>query len=154
MPVNPSEVESVLRVAAEHLEQIRGLAEQTYPHECCGILIGPEEAAGKAVDEILPARNQRTDSPANRYLITAEFIHEVEKKLRGSKRRIIGFFHSHPDAPARPSQFDREHAWPWYSYLIVSVRKGAAGEASSWRLKEDRSGFHPETVEEVRGRID
>ncbi len=139
-------VENRLRIESDHLDRIRSLAERAYPHECCGILIGPESGE-RSVEELIEARNQRADSPANRYLISPDFLYEIERKLRGSGRRMIGFFHSHPDTPARPSRYDLEHAWPWYSYLIVSVRKGKAREALSWRLIEDRSGFDPESVE-------
>jgi proteasome lid subunit RPN8/RPN11 len=60
---------------------------------------------------------------------------------------VVGWYHSHPDHPARPSEYDREHAWPWYSYIIVSVAKGVAGEMTSWRLQDDRAGYEKERIE-------
>jgi proteasome lid subunit RPN8/RPN11 len=60
---------------------------------------------------------------------------------------VVGWYHSHPDHPARPSEYDREHAWPWYSYIIVSVTKGVAGEMTSWRLQDDRAGYEKERIE-------
>lgn len=137
----------MLIIRESHLAQIRSLGERAYPEECCGVLLGRPEGGVKKVEVLLPARNRRTDSAANRYLIEGEFVRAVEKKLCGSDRQIIGFFHSHPDAPARPSQYDRRHAWPWYSYVIVSVKKGEAVETLSWTLLDDRSGFDLEPLE-------
>src|SRR5262249_24429141 len=94
--------------------------------------------------------NRREESRHNRYLIAPEQFLTADRAARGAGLEVIGFFHSHPDHPPRPSAFDLEHAWPYYSYLIVSVRRGEAGEARSWRLAEDRSRFEEEKVE-VRG---
>lgn len=137
----------MIQLSAMHLERIRGFGEKSYPNECCGILVGRLETDAKRVETLIPARNQRTDSAANRYLIDGEFVNEVERKLRGTGSQIVGFFHSHPDVAARPSTYDREHAWPWYSYLIVSVRGGEAKEALSWTLSDDRSAFEPEPIQ-------
>ncbi|MCZ6485446.1 MAG: M67 family metallopeptidase [Acidobacteria bacterium] len=137
----------MIRLQAKDIEEIKQIAQETYPHECCGLLVGSVDNGVKTVTEFIPAENQRTDSPANRYLMTADLLNEVEKKLKGTGFAILGFFHSHPDVPARPSTYDQEHAWPWYSYLIVSVSKGKAGEFKNWRLKDDRSAFDPEKVE-------
>lgn len=126
--------------------EIRHLAEQTYPHECCGLLVGRVNQDSRRIVAAVAAENKRTDSLHNRYLIDPDWFQKTERKLRGGDKEIVGFFHSHPDAPARPSEFDREHAWPWYSYLIVSVVKGAARELTGWRLREDRSGFEPEEI--------
>lgn len=139
----------MLRLSPEQLEQIQRIAEQAYPHECCGILVGRASEDNRTVGRLVAAENRRTDSPANRYLIDPELIRDMEKQLRSSGEEIVGFFHSHPDVPARPSSYDRDHAWPWYSYLIVSVKGGKAGEAASWRLREDRSGFEGEELELV-----
>lgn len=139
----------MIRMKAKDLEEIKQIAQEIYPHECCGILVGSVEDGVKTVTQLVPAENQRTDSPANRYLITADFLHQIESKLRNSDSSIVGFFHSHPDVPARPSVYDQEHAWPWYSYLIVSVIKGQVKEVLNWKLKDDRSAFDPEMMELV-----
>lgn len=136
----------MMELTKEQIQQIKKIAEETYPYECCGVFIGRVEDGVKKVSELVPAENQRTDSPANRYLITADFLYQMEKKLQGTSSAILGFFHSHPDVPARPSSYDQDHAWPWYSYLIVSVRKGQAQEVLNWRLRDDRSGFDPENL--------
>ena len=82
----------------------------------------------------------------NRYLIPPEEILQGELEAEERGLDVIGYFHSHPDHPARPSEFDRDHAWPWYSYLIISVIDGKAGDSRAWQLREDRSGFAEETL--------
>ena len=136
----------MIQLKTSDLDQIKQIAEEIYPHECCGVMVGLAENGIKRVTEVIPAENQRTDSLANRYLITADFLHGLEKELSESEQSVIGFFHSHPDVPARPSSYDLEHAWPWYSYLIVSVCKGQTEEVQNWKLKNDRSSFDPEEL--------
>ena len=137
----------MIRLKSADIEELKQIAQKTYPHECCGVMVGSVENGVKTVTELIPAENQRTDSPANRYLITPDLLNELEKKLKGTDRAIVGFFHSHPDVPARPSTYDQDHAWPWYSYVIVSVNKGQAGEIHNWKLRDDRSAFDAEKME-------
>ena len=137
----------MIRLKSADIEEIKQIAQKTYPHECCGVMVGSVEDGVKTVTELIPAENQRTDSPANRYLITPDLLNELEKKLKGTDRAIVGFFHSHPDVPAQPSTYDQDHAWPWYSYVIVSVNKGEAGEIHNWKLRDDRSAFDAEKME-------
>ena len=137
----------MIRLKSADIEEIKQIAQKTYPHECCGVMVGSVENGVKTVTELIPAENQRTDSPANRYLITPDLLNELEKKLKGTDRAIVGFFHSHPDVPARPSTYDQDHAWPWYSYVIVSVNRGQAGEIHNWKLRDDRSAFDAEKME-------
>src|SRR5215469_13013957 len=104
-----------------------------YPHECCGALLGRDReletgAHAKPVREILglfPLINRRDDSPRNRFSVTSEDVREAEKAASQQGLDVVGWYHSHPDHPARPSEFDRDHAWPWYSYIIVSVHNAA-----------------------------
>jgi len=137
----------MIRLKSADIEELKQIAQKTYPHECCGVMVGSVENGVKTVTELIPAENQRTDSPANRYLITPDLLNELEKKLKGTDRAIVGFFHSHPDVPAQPSNYDQDHAWPWYSYVIVSVNKGQAGEIHNWKLRDDRSAFDAEKME-------
>lgn len=131
------------RVAAEiHAELCRA-----YPEEGCGVLLGTEGSGRRDVVRAVPLGNQREDSRGNRYVISPEQFLAAERAARRDGLDVLGFFHSHPDHPARPSAFDLEHAWPWYSYLIVSVERGRAGDTTAWRLLEDRSRFAPEAVE-------
>jgi proteasome lid subunit RPN8/RPN11 len=99
---------------------------------------------------VVAAENERADSPANRFLIPADRVRRIEADARTLGLDLVGFYHSHPDHPARPSEFDREHAWPWYSYVILEVRGGRDAALRAWRLAEDRSGFEEEPLEERR----
>jgi len=138
---------------SKHLaEKIRSHGAETYPHECCGALLGRDaEARGETQErEVLGLHalvKRRDDSPRNRFSVTADDVRDAEKVARQQGLDVIGWYHSHPDHPARPSEFDREHAWPWYSYIIVSVQSGAPQDMTSWRLNDDRAEFSSEALE-------
>lgn len=136
-----------LAILPPELAKVNDHARRAYPNECCGVLLGKQVSGRKLVVEARPVENARADSPENRYLIAPSDFLAAERYAREQKLEILGFYHSHPDHPARPSEFDREHAWPWFSYVIVAVEKGRPGEVASWELSEDRSQFHRETIE-------
>ncbi len=129
------------------MERIREHGARDYPHECCGVLLGQEAEGAKRVSEARPLANARDDSPRNRFLITVEDWRASEKYSREKGLEILGFYHSHPDHPAQPSEYDRQHAWPWLSYVILSVQQGRPEEITSWVLAEDRSRFDSENLE-------
>lgn len=129
------------------MNQIRRHAEETYPHECCGFLFGSQDDGARMVTKIRQQANERTESRENRFLITPVQFREAERAARKAGLLMVGIYHSHPDSPARPSEYDRDHAWPWYSYLILSVGAGKAGDARAWLLKDDRSWFEPHALE-------
>ena len=134
-----------LRLSEALAEEIRREGERAYPAECCGLLAGhPGEV--KEVSKLAPMMNRRTDDP-HRYLISPDDLRRVEAELRLSGLEVLGSYHSHPDHPAAPSAFDTEHAWPWYSYIIVRVDRGRAAELTSWVLDDDRSVMRPESVD-------
>ena len=135
-----------LTITSELLERIREHGRRAYPHECCGLLLGKADHSRKSAVKLRPVANAREDSPQNRYLISAGDWLAVDRETREEGLDIIGVYHSHPDHPSRPSEFDREHAFPWYSYIIVSVAGGEAEALNSWILREDRSEFDPEEV--------
>jgi len=135
-----------LVISPDLLGQIRDHGRRAYPNECCGLLVGKAHHAWKSAVGLRPTENAREDSPLNRYLIPPSEWLAVEREGRRSGLDIIGVYHSHPDHPARPSEFDREHAFPWYSYIIVSVAGGIPGDLNSWLLREDRSAFDPEEL--------
>jgi proteasome lid subunit RPN8/RPN11 len=137
----------MFRISQKLTERIRAQGVKTYPNECCGALLGTDGEGARDVAEILPLENQRDDSPRNRFAITPQDVREAELAARRAGLELIGWYHSHPDAPARPSEFDREHAWPWYSYIIVSVQARVAGEMNSWRLADDRSHYDAEEIQ-------
>lgn len=138
-----------LRLGANATELIHTELCRAYPEEGCGVMLGTENGEDREVVRAVPLGNQRADSRGNRYLISPEQFLDAERTARREGLDVLGFFHSHPDHPARPSAFDLEHAWPWYSYLIVSVEHGRVRDVTAWRLNEDRSRFEPEAVETV-----
>jgi len=131
----------------ETAARIRAHGVETYPHECCGALLGREQEAGREVNEVVPLPNRREDSPRTRFSLTPDDVRAAEKAARERGLDLLGWYHSHPDHPARPSKYDREHAWPWYSYAIVGVERGEAKQISSWRLTDDRGRFDVEIIE-------
>jgi proteasome lid subunit RPN8/RPN11 len=145
-------------MSAEIAQQIRQHGAETYPHECCGALLGRDGVGSQAtsagavqlplreVVALYPLINRRDDSPRNRFSVTPEDVREADKAAQEKKLEIVGWYHSHPDHPAKPSQYDREHAWPWYSYVIVSVANGKPAEMTSWRLGDDRSDYACEEI--------
>jgi proteasome lid subunit RPN8/RPN11 len=152
--------EPALWISTHVAEKIRAHGAETYPHECCGALLGRDSTmvagtgsekealnAGREILALFPLVNRRDDSPRNRFFVTAEDVRTAEKAAREQNLEVVGWYHSHPDHPARPSQYDRDHAWPWYSYIIVSVEGGAPQDMTSWRLNDDREEFSPEGIE-------
>ncbi|HKN76337.1 MAG TPA: M67 family metallopeptidase [Candidatus Acidoferrum sp.] len=151
-----------LSIIAELAEKIREHGVETYPYECCGALLGkdhsfltvdPNESVRRIPREVLslfPLVNRRDDSPRNRFSVTADDVREAEKSAAAQGLEVIGWYHSHPDHPAQPSDYDRDHAWPWYSYIIVSVHTGVPQDMTSWRLKDDRTGFLAEKISPMK----
>ncbi len=137
-----------LRLCAIHTERVHAHLCRVYPEEGCGVLVGRDEGDRRIVERVVVFENQREDSRGNRYLITPEQILVAEREARDEGLDVLGFFHSHPDHPASPSAFDLEHAWPYYSYLIVSVERGRVTDARAWRLTPDRSRLEPEPLEQ------
>jgi proteasome lid subunit RPN8/RPN11 len=140
-----------VRLSAEHLRQIRGHAEESYPEECCGLLVGRIVDGGRArvVEEVVRVANTfREDERHRRMLITPLEYARAERLHAARGLGVVGNYHSHPEHPAAPSRFDLEHLapWPTMSYIIVSVRAGRAAELRSWELAEDRSHFDEEEV--------
>ena len=135
-----------LSIPGALIERIRDHGRMAYPRECCGLLLGNAIGSDKSVARLRPVENAREDSAHNRYLIVPGDLLEAEKEAKRLNLDVIGVYHSHPDHPARPSEFDREHAFPWYSYIIVNVSQGEPGDLASWTLREDRSTFDREEV--------
>ncbi len=136
----------MLVLSEEQAGRIRAHGVETYPHECCGALLGSERGLNRVVREIFPLVNRRDDSPRNRFSISPEDFRAAEKAAEARGLELVGWYHSHPDHPPLPSEYDREHAWPWYSYVIVSVAGGETKEMASWRLADNRMRFEPEAI--------
>ncbi len=132
----------------ELIQVIARHSEAEYPSECCGIILGEEDGEQRRVVALLPQTNQSAaDEQYHRFLITPEMMLEADKQARARRLDIIGFYHSHPEDEARPSSFDREYAWPWYSYIVVRVRDRKYDKMTSWRLDDDRSHFDEEDID-------
>jgi len=139
--------ENILLLSKDAEAQIRAHGAETYPHECCGALLGRDAKDGiRHVVGLFPLVNRRDDSPRNRFAVSSQDVLEAEKAGRAAGLDVVGWYHSHPDHPARPSEFDREHAWPWYSYIIVSVQSGQPKDMTSWRLHDDRAAYTEEEI--------
>jgi proteasome lid subunit RPN8/RPN11 len=117
--------------------------EAGYPNEACGALVGRVATGSEAPDslEFHPMRNTVTDRPWDRYALDPLEQLRVQKDAESRGLEILGFVHSHPDHPARPSQFDTDHAWPFYIYIVASVAQGKLAEARAWRLDEAQKRF-------------
>lgn len=136
-----------IKIAVADFKAIECHGEETFPNECCGFMLGKTDGDGREVVELLRADNDRDgENQHNRFLITPEAFMKSEKEARKKELDIIGFYHSHPDSPARPSQYDLDYALPWYSYVIVSIMASKAASMTSWILAEDRSAFNEETI--------
>jgi proteasome lid subunit RPN8/RPN11 len=140
-----------LKISPDLAEKIRQHGVETYPHECCGALLGrdanPTIGAAREILDLFPLINRREDSPRNRFSVEPRDVIEADKAAQSRGLDVIGWYHSHPDHPAKPSEYDREHAWPWYSYIIVSVHAGVPQDMTSWRLKDERDSYTQETIE-------
>ncbi len=118
-------------------EAIRRHGEETYPHECCGALVG----RGGRVTATVPLPNTTEEGPRRRFLVRPSDYRMAESRAKELSGELLGFYHSHPDHPARPSQYELDHAWPTFAYIIVAVAAGRAGDMTVWWLKDDRSTF-------------
>lgn len=130
-----------LIVQPDLVHTLREHARRGYPEECCGALLGSAEAEARLILRLLPIDNQLATDRRTRYLIGPAEFRAADARARAEALDVIGFYHSHPDQAAVPSAFDREHAWPWYVYVIVPVHDGRPGAPRAWRLAEDRSRF-------------
>lgn len=118
-------------------DAIRRHGEEAYPHECCGALVGQ----GGRVTATVPLPNTTEEGPRRRFLVRPSDYRTAESRASELGGELLGFYHSHPNHPARPSQYDLDHAWPTFAYVIVAVAAGQSGDMTVWWLKDDRSSF-------------
>jgi proteasome lid subunit RPN8/RPN11 len=123
-------------------EAVRRHGVETYPNECCGALIG----ADGVVRHTSPLPNTTEEGARRRFLVRPSDYKQAEAEAARLKGELLGFYHSHPDAPARPSQYDLDHAWPFFWYVIVSIQQGQPEKMTVWRLADDRSQFHEDSL--------
>ena len=137
----------MIKLTEAIVDEIKRHAERDYPHECGGMLIGRFLDGTKEVTETFPLENAREDSRHNRVLLLPKDVLRAERYARENKLDVVGYYHSHPNAPAVPSQYDLDHALPVWSYVIVSVKDGKAVDVRSWEMEDDRSRFNEEKIE-------
>jgi proteasome lid subunit RPN8/RPN11 len=123
-------------------EAIAAHGTETYPNECCGALYGRDGVVTSSF--ALP--NTTEEGPRRRFLVRPQDYRDAEHRAKELSADLLGFYHSHPDHPARPSQYVLDHAWPFFSYIIVAVRAGTPEDMTSWRLRDDRSAFDQEQL--------
>jgi proteasome lid subunit RPN8/RPN11 len=134
-------------VSEVHSAEMRAHGERDYPYECCGLMLGTFEKDRKSVLETYAISNAREEeAKRNRFLIRPEELMRGEKYAREKGLDVVGFYHSHPDEPAVPSQYDLEHAWPNYSYIVMSVENAQTVDLRSWEMESDRSRFNKEEI--------
>ncbi|HUI01478.1 MAG TPA: M67 family metallopeptidase [Nitrososphaerales archaeon] len=135
----------VIRIERRTLEGIHAHAESTYPEECCGLLIATPKS--KNVVDSVKMRNAFQGPKSDRYHIDPLELFKADREAARKGLAIAGVYHSHPDYPATLSKFDIDHSFPWYSYVVVSVPKGAAGDTRSWIPNQERDGVTEEEIE-------
>ena len=135
-----------LKIGRGDVGHIHEHAKEAYPEECAGALVGMDAGGMKIVVDVWRAENTHEEERSRRFLIEPLKIKEFEERAAERDMDVLGFYHSHPDHPAEPSEYDREHAWPGYSYVIASVGKDGVTEMRSWLLKHDRSGYDEEQI--------
>lgn len=137
-----------LKIGQGDVENIHRHARETYPEECAGAIVGMDTGDMKVVVDVWPAENTHEDERSRRFLIEPLQIKKFEEQADERDMDLLGFYHSHPDHPAEPSEYDRDHAWPGWSYVITSVSGEEIKATRSWLLKEDRSGYDEEEIVE------
>ena len=134
-----SQPDGSVDVSPQARDVIHQHAIETYPHECCGALFG--DAAANRVISAQPLPNTTEEGPRRRFLVRPADYLAAERGAKAAGLELIGFYHSHPDHPARPSQHDLDHAWPNFHYVIASVLQGRVDDVRTWFLRDDRSQF-------------
>ena len=137
----------MIRFDPAEYQRMHAAAAEGYPFEVVGILAGDRTTG--AVSQVVPLINERADSARNRYVVSGLVMMRAEQAIEAKGLEVVGYYHSHPDHPAQYSDFDRDHALPNMSYVIVSVQQGTPGVTLSWRLVEDRTSMDPEVIELV-----
>lgn len=152
----------MLKLHVDHIQLIRTHAESTYPQECCGIMLGEITDDSKALVEVWQTENvwsaeadrylDGVGTTSSQYAIAPAVLMQAQRQARDHHLEIIGIYHSHPDHPAVPSEFDRVYAWQQYSYIIVSVQKGKVGDLLCWSLDECHQ-FQSEEIVTVQSEV-
>lgn len=139
-----------IRVHAAAQAEMNAHAERAFPEECCGTMLGHDRDDGvREITSVIAIENTKDENRKRRYLIEPTALLAAEKTARAEGLDVLGIYHSHPNHPSQASEFDRDHAMPFWSYLIISCMEGKTASVQSWRLRDDRSQFDEETLEEL-----
>jgi len=144
----------MVKLESKFIARIREHALHSYPEECCGFLFGSSDGELKHVHDLHELKNSSGENRSLRYVIGPDEYRNAEVWAEGNGLEVLGLYHSHPDHPSRPSQFDVEHALPWWTYIIISVERGNPTAITSWVLHADRSGFGEEAIEVVSSGVE
>lgn len=125
---------------------IRAHGEEGYPYEIVGVMLGTDDGTNRVCTEVVRVENTKEENRERRYTIDPLALAKIEREADARGLMVLGFYHTHPDHPSKPSPTDLEWAWPFYSYIILSVEKGKAATLTSWRLADDEKSFHEEEV--------
>jgi proteasome lid subunit RPN8/RPN11 len=136
----------MIRLSKKIVHEIEYHAEQMYPEECCGMMLGFSENGSQSIEAIIGIDNSQDENRRRRFLITPAQYREAERLAKEWKMELLGFYHSHPDHPAAPSMFDTDHALPWFTYIIISVEKGKAAAMTAWLLNEEHNRFNERMI--------
>jgi len=136
-----------VKIARAAMEAVKAHGAEGYPHEICGILVGPR--GSRTATDARRARNIIVDRARDRYEIDPRDHIRIQREADAGGQDIVGYYHSHPDHPAQASRFDTERAWSGYVYLIVSVANGEAVDANAFMAEKDGGPFRPEAVDVV-----
>ena len=139
----------MIRIAEDAARAIRGHGRRAYPEECCGALLGTSANGAESADfaiEAEPVKNARPDERRRRFRIEAADYRRLERLAEARGKTLLGFYHSHPDHAAAPSEYDRDHALPVFHYVVLGVVSGEPGEMTSWVMSDDRRTFLREEI--------
>ena len=136
----------MIQMKKEFLDDIEAHGKEGFPNEVCGIILGVSGDEKKEVLQLKRGTNLNKDRTHDRYELDPKDLLQAERDARDSDMDIIGFYHSHPDHPDIPSEFDRERAWPDYSYIITSIMGGKEASTRSWLLNDESHIFEEEKI--------
>ena len=136
----------MITISKENLNVIKVHVKKAYPHECCGLLIGKDKGGNKEVVETCLLTNLNKERANDRYEVDPKEYMKYDQDAGKKKLSIIGIYHSHPDHPSRPSEFDASRAWEWYSYMIIAIANGTEFEIKSWVFNESEKIFNEEEI--------
>ena len=139
----------MVEIKQDILQKILEHAKAGYPHECCGLLLG-NLTSPKRVTDAVGAENTNKERAVDRYEMNPDELLKIEREARQAGLEVVGVYHSHPDHPSSPSEFDRQRGWPEYSYIIVAVKGGTETEAKSWTFIEEDEPFGEEELKVVK----